>query len=56
MENMKTGVKSGMVRNIEACKGGLQAFKSYFYWHAAVNNGTGENKLYNVISQIYSPN
>lgn len=31
MENMKAGVRAGMVRNIEACRGGLLTFKSRFH-------------------------
>lgn len=39
-ENMKMGVKRGMVRNIEACKAGLKAFKYYFRGFA-IRNETG---------------
>lgn len=39
-ENMKLGVKAGMVRNVEACKAGLKAFKMY-YRGFALNNETG---------------
>lgn len=42
MENMKMGVRAGMVRNIEACKGGLLRLKSRFHWDI-------EGKRYNTM-------
>ena len=50
IENMKMGVRKGMVRSVEECQAGIDSIKTS-YQHVSLDNETGETVLY---SHVYS--